>query len=83
MSRIGREQLSNVEKGSSFTKDTTSSGTFSTGLTITEVGFNASAQTGWDTDATISYHFRNTGINLCGLRDYPTGRHPNFIVAGR
>jgi hypothetical protein len=71
------------EKRSSFTKDTNTSGTFSTGLTVTEIGFNASAQTGWDTDATIAYHFTNTGMYLCGLRDYPTGRHPNFIVAGR
>lgn len=66
--------------GTTFTKSTTSAYTFSAGLSISAIGLTLTAQTGYDTGATISYHFTVRHL-LCGRNDFPGGS-PGLIQAG-
>ena len=69
------------EKGSTFTKNTSSAYTFGAGGFISEVGLNFTAQTGYDNSASLSYHF-GIAHYLCGTNAYP-GETPKQLVAGK
>jgi hypothetical protein len=67
--------------GSHFTKDTTTSWTFSSGVSLADIiGINLSAQTGYDATASVTYHFPQHRF-LCGKNDDPGGA-PGLLVAG-
>lgn len=55
--------------------------TFSVGMTVNEVGFNANAQTGYDTNGQL-YYGVPTAQYLCGKDDYPGGA-PGQVVGGK
>jgi len=59
---------------------TTRALTISAGLTISEIGFTASAQTGWSITDTLYYKGSHNGWTLCGVRDDPGG-NPGALVA--
>jgi hypothetical protein len=62
-----------VEKrGDSFRTHTEKAVTWSGGLDVLQVGFNASAQTGYDNSAEVSFKFngRET-VQLCGTNNFP------------
>jgi hypothetical protein len=69
----------NEASGARFSKDTSSAVTWSKGLTIAVVGFDASAHTGYDKRGKVDFHF---GIRsrLCGTNDVPGG-NPRQLVA--
>ena len=52
---------------------------FSPGLTIAVIGLSLTAQTDYDTNAALRYHFKRTR-KLCGTGDYPGGT-PHLLVA--
>jgi hypothetical protein len=58
--------------GGSFQTSNERAVTWSAGFSIPILGFNAQAQTGYDTSAQISLVFGATG-SLCGTNDYPGG----------
>jgi hypothetical protein len=66
--------------GSSFTKDTTNAWTFSGGMSIPYINFNASTETGYSTSASVTYSFNSGdsggGRHLCGVSSYPGGGSP-------
>jgi hypothetical protein len=60
----------------------TQAATISAGMTISEIGFNASTQTGWSNTDTITYTNNNrTNWNLCGLNSLPGVGNPGVLVA--
>jgi hypothetical protein len=62
---------------------TTRASTIGAGLTISEIGFTASAQTGWSSNDTITY--KNTGggnFHTCGQNADPATGSPGRIVTG-
>jgi hypothetical protein len=63
-----------------FTKTTTSAWNFGSGVGIPYINFNASAQTGYTSEAAVSFHF-NTGDNrhLCGAGGSPGGNSPRLL----
>jgi hypothetical protein len=67
--------------GTTFTKTKTAAWEFSAGVSTSPViGINLSAQTGYDHQASLSYHFPQRRW-LCGRNDDPGG-HPGYVVAG-
>ncbi len=50
--------------------------TFSLGITIPEVGFTATAQTGWDHSASITYTTGAQNHDICGQAYYPDASYP-------
>jgi hypothetical protein len=44
------------------------------------IGINLSAQTGYDQDTSVKFHFTQTH-SLCGKKDVPGGS-PGLLVAG-
>jgi len=69
------------QAGTTFTKSHTSAFTFAGGVSITKaIGVNLSTQTGYDSNASLAYHFSKTH-DVCGTNDYPGGT-PRRIVAG-
>jgi hypothetical protein len=67
--------------GSHFSKGNTTAWDFDSGVSIsTVIGINLSAQTGYDHDASLYYHFGNQTY-LCGRNDDPGGS-PGYVVAG-
>jgi hypothetical protein len=69
------------QQGITFTKDTTTAYTISIGVNEKEIGFEASAQTGYDSQASVTYTFTKDGW-LCGLNGPPAG-NPGLLVGGR
>ena len=67
------------EAGSTFTKDSTSAYSFSAGFSIPVLNLTLSAQTGYDSGASVSYHFTRAG-HLCGTNAYP-GQTPKRLLA--
>jgi hypothetical protein len=64
-----------------YTKTTAS--TIGSGLTIAEIGFTASAQTGWTSNDTITYTETGTGNwHTCGQNGDPATSSPGRIVTG-
>jgi hypothetical protein len=63
-------------------KASTQATTIEAGLTVSEIDFTASAQTGW-TSTDIIYYENTDGSywHLCGVLDYP-GNDPGRVVAG-
>jgi len=61
---------------------TTKASTISAALTIKEVGFSASAQTGWSNTDTISYRSSLHTWWLCGTNGDPADAAPGRLVAG-
>lgn len=84
--KIPKTRLANCvpEAAGKWHKSTTTASTISGGLTIPEVEFTASAQTGWSTTDTLYYQNVNGrhGYVLCGVHDVPGGA-PGAVVAGR
>jgi hypothetical protein len=67
--------------GSGFTKSTTTAWEFSAGVSLgTVLGINLSAQTGYDTTASVAYSFARRTF-LCGKLADPGGS-PGLMVAG-
>jgi hypothetical protein len=71
------------QSGASLDLNNSMASTFSTGLTINALGFNASAQTGYDQGGNLVYDI-DTGQDLCGLDNYPASNNPGpgLVVAG-
>lgn len=69
--------------GSTWHKSKTTASTIS-GLTVPEIGFTASAQTGWSSTDTLYYKgvVKHHTYWLCGVKDFPGGA-PGRVVAGR
>lgn len=82
--RIPRTTVCVQEAAGAWHKSTTTASTITGGLTVAELGFTASAQTGWSKTDTLTYQNVNGrhGFWLCGAHDYPGGTHPGEIVAG-
>jgi len=72
------------QSGSSLDLDNSEASTFSTGLTINELGFNASSQTSYDKDGSLLYDI-TVGQYLCGQDNYPAGNNPGpgLVVVGK
>jgi hypothetical protein len=82
--RIPRATHCVPEPSGAWHKSTTTASTISVGLTVAEIGFTASAQTGFSKTDTLSYqniHGRH-GYTLCGVHADP-GANPGQIVEGR
>ena len=64
-----------VEKhGEGFHTDNETAVTWSAGLNIPQVGFSASAQTGYDHSARVSFRFKGREtVQLCGTNTFPPG----------
>ena len=61
-------------KGSTFSTSNEKAVTWSAGLSVTQIGFGASAQTGYDRSAQVTFVFNRTRL-LCGTTDYaPSAR---------
>jgi hypothetical protein len=69
------------EKGSTFTENTSAAYTFGAGFYLPAILLNLTAQTGYNSGASISYHF-GIAHYLCGTADYPGGT-PRELVAGK
>jgi hypothetical protein len=54
--------------------------TISAGLTVSEINFTASAQTGWSTTDVLYYHNNHPNWTLCGVKSVPGG-NPGALVA--
>lgn len=67
------------EAGSTFTKNTTRAVTWSNGLSIPVLGLSVSSQTGYDSGASVTFHFGRTH-RLCGTGGFPGGS-PSRLVA--
>jgi hypothetical protein len=67
------------QAGSTFRKSKTAAFIFSVGYTIPVVNASLSAQTGYDVETDLSYHFGRDGY-MCGTNDYP-GQTPKRLVA--
>jgi hypothetical protein len=65
------------QAGASLTLGNSTASTFSVGLTINELGFNASAQTGYDSSGNLVYDIAS-GQDLCGLDNYPASTNPGL-----
>jgi hypothetical protein len=62
----------NQEAGSTFTKSTTTAVTWTNGLSIPVIGLSLSSHTGYDSGASLTFHF--TGNHrMCGTGGYPGG----------
>jgi len=69
----------NKHHSATFTKKTSKAVTFSAGFSL--LGFTGSAQTGYDTTATVSFTIaKGHSGRLCGTNDYPGGT-PKILVA--
>jgi hypothetical protein len=68
------------DAGTTFTKNNTAALTFSFGLNISVIGLSLTSQTGFDSGATVVYHFSVRHL-LCGRNDFPGG-NPGLIEAG-
>jgi hypothetical protein len=77
-------RCTSYQAGDSLVLEHSTASTFSAGLNISELGFNASAQTGYDSSGSLSYHV-TSGQDLCGLDNYPAGHSPGpgLVVAGK
>ena len=67
------------QAGSTAHKKITAAFTFSLGFEIPAIGASLSAQTGYDSEGEVTYHFIHQG-NLCGTNAYP-GQIPKRLVA--
>jgi hypothetical protein len=67
------------QAGSTAHKKTTAAFTFALGFEIPAIGATLSAQTGYDSEGEVTYHFIHQG-NLCGTNVYP-GQIPKRLVA--
>jgi hypothetical protein len=56
--------------------------TISAALTVAEIGFKATAQTGWSETDTLSYKSNLNTWWFCGVKDDPAGS-PGRVVAGK
>lgn len=54
---------------------------WSGGFSITQVGFGASAQTGYDSSAQLVYHYGRNG-HVCGSNGGYPGRAPQMVATG-
>jgi hypothetical protein len=72
------------QSGGSTVLDNSTASTFSVGLSISELGFSASAQTGYDTSGSLAYHFTSSQ-DVCGLDGNPASANPGpgLVVAGK
>ncbi|MFF4507634.1 hypothetical protein [Streptomyces sp. NPDC001401] len=69
------------EKGSTFTKKRSNAVTWTNGASLSDIiGVDLSAETGYTSDATVSYKF-NATRHLCGTGGDPGGTHPYDFVA--
>lgn len=77
-------RCTSYQSGASLVLDNSTASTFSVGLNINELGFNATAQTGYDTSGSLSYDVK-AAQDLCGLDNYPAGLSPGpgLVVAGK
>lgn len=67
--------------GGTFTKSDTTAWEFSSGVSISgNIGINLSARTGYDSHASVHYHFGHRTYR-CGKKDDPGGS-PGLLVAG-
>ncbi|HTR91408.1 MAG TPA: hypothetical protein VMI73_06680 [Trebonia sp.] len=66
------------QAGSSFKTKNERAVNWSAGFSIPVLGFNAQAQTGYDTSAQISLAFGATG-RLCGTNDYPAAQVSAYL----
>jgi DNA-binding beta-propeller fold protein YncE len=73
------EGLGDLNAVNVFQQNTTSAFTFSAGFEIPVIGLSLSAQTGYDNEGQVKYHFFRAG-NLCGTNGYP-GQIPRRLVA--
>jgi len=68
--------------GATFYRAASTASTTSDGMDISEIGFTASAQTGWSSTDTIYYEdTNNSSWHLCGVHGEPA-ESPGEIVAG-
>jgi hypothetical protein len=63
------------QSGGGTVLDKSTASTFSVGLSISELGFSASAQTGYDTSGSLAYHITSSQ-DLCGLDGNPGSVNP-------
>lgn len=72
------------QSGSNLDLATSTASIFSVGVTISGLGFNASAQTGYDKGGNLRYDVIS-GQELCGVENYPasTNPGPGLVVAGK
>jgi len=74
-------ERANSKHSVTFTKHSTKAISFSAGFSI--LGFSGFAQTGYDTNAKVSFTWaKKTSGHLCGTADYPAGA-PREMVAKR
>jgi hypothetical protein len=66
-------------KGDGFSLSSTTAIQFSAGFSV--LGFTGSAQTGYDTNASITIDFPFGNGWMCGLDDLPGGSHPKVLFA--
>jgi hypothetical protein len=76
---IPRASHCGPEPGGTFHTRNTKALAFSAGLTVKEIGFTASAQTGWSTTDTLFYGNAHR-FTLCGVKGDPGGS-PGALVA--
>jgi hypothetical protein len=63
----------NLGPGGVFTRNSGTAGTFSAGVDLKkEIGFNLSAQSGYNQNVSIKYTFPSEGGFLCGTNGYPS-----------
>jgi hypothetical protein len=67
--------------GSTFKQDTTAATRVKTAWTIPALGFTGSAQTGYDTNAEITFKFGRLS-SMCGRYNTPPN-HPGYLVAAK
>jgi hypothetical protein len=63
-----------------FSKSVTKAATFTRGYSIPAIGFTASTQTGWSSEATVWYNLGHKRKRICGTNAKP-GNDPRILVA--
>lgn len=69
-------------KGTAPIWSSTRAATIGAGITISEIGFNASAQTGWSQSASVQYWMVKAGHYVCGTHG-PPGADPRTVIVGK
>jgi hypothetical protein len=56
---------------------TTQQETWSTGVNLSALGLDLSAQDGWTTSAELTFKFTSQGGAVCGVSNYPNANNPS------
>jgi len=68
-------------KGTAPIWQTTRAATVRAGIDISEIGFSATAQTGWSVSASVQYWMGKAGHYVCGTHG-PPGSDPRIVIVG-